>query len=134
MKAVWLFLIVVFSPLSSSAQSSDKVQTFTVGNENVSFTWFESRGITITSKCVEAGKLRNCDAKKALERVNLSKLEKDSLGRNPGALLCSAQLGGTVVWAKDAKENERTFCKFRDSSMVGSGTLAHYGRVNSKRP
>lgn len=126
----WLFILALSL---FEAHAAERTQSFRIGDKDQSFTLLEERHITISSNCVERESLKKCNAAQALKRANLSKLGKDLFGRNPGAMLCSEQLGGTVVWSKDEKGNERTFCRFKDGSLVGSGTLAFYGRENSAR-
>lgn len=106
---------------------------FTIDRKEIIFKAMPERHITISGNCVNNGQLKECDASRALKKVNISRLGPDLFGRNPGALLCSDQLGGRVVWTRNQKGNERTFCKFKDGSYVGSGTLAHYGRENSRK-
>ncbi len=124
-----LFLIAFLHSLTVVA--SEKL-SFSIDGKSSEFVWFKDQSITISASCVESGKMKDCQARKALDIVKLSLLEKDYLGRNPGAMLCSNQLGGLVVWAKDKTGNERTFCKFKDSSLIGSGSLFFYGNKNSK--
>jgi putative hemolysin len=120
-------LLVLLLPVA--AFSAESTQTFNLNDKVVRFTLMPERHITISSDCVAGGgKLKSCDASKAIEKADLSKMQKDPLGRNPGAMICSEQVGGTVVWSRDAKGNERTFCQFKDGSLVGSGTLSYYGR------
>jgi hypothetical protein len=112
---------------------SETSRNFRINESDVAFTLLPERHITISSGCVTKGELKNCDASKAIKKADLAKIGKDLFGRNPGAMLCSEQLGGTVVWSRDAKGNERTFCKFKDGSLVGSGTLAYYGHENAEK-
>lgn len=110
------------------APDEGRKQAFTIDGKDVAFIWFRDRHITLSANCVAGGKPKPCAASRAIRRADSSKLTRDLFGRNPGALLCSAQLGGTVVWSRDSRGDERTFCAFRDGSLVGSGTLAYYGR------
>lgn len=66
-------------------------------------------------------------ASKALKHADLSKIDRKIFGQDPGALLCSKQLTGKIVWSKDTKGNERTFCLFKDGTLVGTGSLDHAG-------
>jgi hypothetical protein len=124
-----LFLIVL---LHSGAVFSSEKLSFSIDGKKTEFVWFKEQSITISASCVKSGQIKKCQAKQALDNVKSSLLEKDHFGRNPGTMLCSEQLKGTVVWAKDKSGNERTFCKFSDGSLVGSGSLFFYGNKNSR--
>jgi hypothetical protein len=122
-------LIVLMASASASAWGTNL--TFKIERKDIAFRTLPERHITISAGCVKGERLLECAASQALRKADISRLKRDLFGRNPGALLCADQLGGRVVWARDQKGNERTFCQFKDGSYVGSGTLAHYGRKNS---
>lgn len=88
----------------------------------------------IPAAAVDGGKMKNQDK----EREGGARHESFFRGAfsYPSELslaeLTLAELGGTVVWSQDSQGNERTFCRFKDGSWVGSGSLAYYGRRNSK--
>lgn len=107
--------------------------TFKIEKKEVAFKAMPEKHITISANCVHDGRLQDCAASQALKAANMAKLGRDLFGRNPGALLCSDQLGGRVVWTRNHRGDERTFCEFKDGSYVGSGALAFYGRENSKK-
>lgn len=129
MLKIFSAMIVLLLAASTSAEDL----RFRIAKKEVSFKAMPDRHITISANCVSKGRLKECAASQALKKADISKLGRDLFGRNPGALLCSDQLGGRVVWTRDQKGNERTFCEFKDGSYVGSGALAYYGRENSRK-
>ena len=121
-------VLFVTQPAISSESASYKF-----GESTIPFTYLPDQGITISSSCIVGTKLKKCQASEELRKANMKKMPPDPFGRNPGALICSEQVGGHVAWSRDPRGNERTFCKFGDGPMVTSGTLAFFGRENAKK-
>lgn len=48
---------------------------------------------------------------------------------NPGTVIC-AQLGGMPIVAKDIKQNQISFCRFADGSMISSGSIVNMAVSN----
>lgn len=45
-------------------------------------------------------------------------------GANPAAIYCQKGAGGTVVLGYNTKFGQKTFCKFKDGSMIDNTSLA----------
>lgn len=73
----------------------------------------------ISEKCLGA---QGCEALRVLPTIRVRAVQTDG-GQNPGAVLCSKHLGGTVRIGIDPKGNQQSFCRFADGSMIDNGTL-----------
>ena len=75
-----------------------------------------------------------CQAAKSLFNVKLSDIKNKRVGgKNPGSLLCKYSTDGEVIFAKDLKGRNTTFCQFQDKSMVASHTLYYFASKNKEQ-
>lgn len=79
--------------------------------------------LLFSQNCFKGKSLRkSCQAFAVTKKTGkLGKL-KFSGGENPGALICK-KVGGEVVWAKDAGQNQNTLCQFKDETFISTGSL-----------
>ena len=54
-------------------------------------------------------------------------------GANPGAIVCREALKGNVVLGTDLKNNQQTFCQFKDGSVIDSGAIFYYAKLNDHK-
>jgi len=84
--------------------------------------------LTVSEPC-SIGKPKSCEALRALERASMKALDEyqRKSSANPGAMICS-KIGGKVVIARDAEQNQNAYCGFADGSWVDCGSLFWFGR------
>lgn len=119
----WAYILLVFL-LSFPAWGGQ--MSFSISGKPVVFVNDPLKHTMLSETCA---KKRDCEAYTALAKASLREIHTRG-GANPGAVLCGKVLGGEVVIGKDRDENENSFCRFDDGSMVSCGTLAYYGRKN----
>ena len=95
------------------------------------------RGILVGSTCLDKTGQFRCKAYQSLGRASLRGTEELNFGgKNPGSLACQ-KLGAKVVIATLASNGtEYSLCEFEDQSLIDTGTLALYARMNDsvKKP
>ncbi len=140
----FLFLAFLGLAFSSSAlaNAQGQVDAGTLGQRlekwQVDGKWVElfvnpEARLTISSHCLNRPRRKRCKATRALQEARRIVLSNAALagGKNPGSVLC-LKTGGEVVFSQDAK-GQRTFCRYSDQSVIGTGTL-RAGRLSEKRP
>lgn len=116
--------------IAKVAHSETMVQeTFYFDGQPMQFLSIRSKRITISTGCMQKSGNFKCLAFDMLSRASVAGLDADlEGGANLGAVICSQKLGGHVVYSEDRQGNQNSFCLFRDSSMVDSGTIAAFAR------
>ena len=98
----------------------------------IHFNRFPDLRLTISENCGSTpAELANkgCRAYQAYLKIRnglASDLEAQ-FGQNVGALICAGELrdlGGSIEYGTDEKNNQNTFCAFGDGSMIDNGSLA----------
>ncbi len=122
-----LSIILVFLSLSAFAQT----EVWKMGNRFFEFNHDEKSGLLISKNCME----KNCEAKKFLKKVSLKNMsvQKFSGGKNPGAVLCHEDQKAEVIYLKDLKGNDNSFCLFKDKSMVSSSSIESEAKKNDAK-
>lgn len=91
-----------------------------------------SEHLTIEKNCFY--EQDSCLAYLALKTVSYKKSAKDIKdGATPGAVICKKQLKMKLFVLKDKDGREHTFCKFKDDSFIGAGTLSFYANENDRK-
>jgi hypothetical protein len=85
----------------------------------------KSCGASSGNPCAAIGKAKQA-SQKGIDDISVG-------GANPGALICKDKLGGTNVLGFDKFNNEQSFCKFSDQSMVDNGSILYFALENDKR-
>lgn len=131
-KIITSLIIILASIADANAIVKDFVgikfheEVFVVEKKKVAFSASTDRRIIIHSRCLT----QNCLAIDVLKAASVKAIEKEiSGGMNPGALVCK-KLKGKVILGFDLKENQNSFCRFDDGSLIDNGTLVHYGMKN----
>ena len=129
MKFIFLFMTVFFC-LNAVANS----QVYRFGTAEVEFWNFEDDKISVSSHCIKNSQLKDCDAIRGIKIVSFKRIERAKFGGiNPGAMICEQQLNGFVMVGIDtASQNENSFCKLPDGSIIDNGTLISYGIKNDR--
>ncbi len=124
---------IIFSIFFNAAAFAGN-QIYAFGKTEVEFWSFESLKITVSNRCISNSKLADCDALRGLKIVSFKRLDRAKFGGpNPGALICEQQLNGIVMVGIDKlSQNENSFCKLSDGSIVDNGTLISYGIRNDR--
>lgn len=119
------FLFILCLAQTSAAQTNVE-QTYTLRSKAVEIVTLLEENMTLSKSCMRKKKNKltfDCMASRALNRKPFKDLPLEG-GQNPGAVICT-QIKGQVVWGKDQKQNELTFCEFPDMSYVSTGTLTN---------
>lgn len=129
MQIILSILILSYSYLSSA---QDQIYLF--GAISVKFGSFPKEKITVSSHCINSNKVADCYAIRRLSKVSFKKIERPKFGGlNPGAMICEQQLNGLVIVGIDKiSQNENSFCKLADGSIIDNGTLISYGIKNDR--
>ncbi|HAR42241.1 MAG TPA: hypothetical protein DCS07_06370 [Bdellovibrionales bacterium] len=107
-----------------------ETMSFRIGMRSIQFRNLPEQRILISQDCFKSGKL-SCLAYSAVSKVSLKRFEGESYGgMNPGSIACSKSASGSVVIGIDSQRNERSFCEFKDGSLIDTGTLNYYARKN----
>ena len=122
--------LIPFLLLISAIAQAETV-FFSVDGKKTEFYRDAGRHFMISKDCVKKGDALRCDAYQALSKASLRGQTLKG-GANPGAVICSRGLGRDVVVGKDEQENENSFCRFSDGSLVSSGSLTYYAHKNDK--
>ncbi|MBI3558002.1 MAG: DUF333 domain-containing protein [Deltaproteobacteria bacterium] len=119
MSALLLFLLsAAFAEPPKPAQ-----QKYRIHGQWVEFIRDEKRHLTLSAAC----RKQKCLAYKALAKSSLAGLdEKLEGGAQPGAVICRQQFHGDLQVGQDEDGNETGFCKFKDGSLVGTGSISYY--------
>ncbi|MBC7539314.1 MAG: hypothetical protein H7281_10865, partial [Bacteriovorax sp.] len=106
-------------------------EVWKMGGHFFEFSRNDSTGLLISKSCEQ----KKCEASKILKTISLKKLtaEKFSGGKNPGAVLCHELKNAQVVFLRDLKGNDNSFCMLSDKSFVSSGSLEIEARKNDEK-
>jgi putative hemolysin len=127
-------IIVMMILLILSLNCGAETRTFTIYENKkatkVQFEWDEKKRIGVSANHCRPVDENSCEALKKLKSAALSSIKEDkNFGTaNPGTLICK-KIGGEVVMGYDQEQNENSFCRFSDSSLVDSGSLTWFGRL-----
>jgi hypothetical protein len=90
----------------------------------ISFFHIPKDHLTLSQNCSNL----NCQAYKAFESTKFQDLKdldgKLTGGADPGSVVCSQRLNADIVIGTDTQGNETGFCKMKDGSMIGLGSLS----------
>lgn len=79
---------------------------------------------------------KKCDAFVKTKNISWKDYNKElsnSGGKNPGAVLCKEVLKQNIIYLKDLRGNENTFCLFQDKSFISSSSLSYMASPHSKK-
>ena len=126
--------IIILSCLFFVTSAFAKNQVYSFGSTRVMFWNFESTKIAVSDHCISNDQLNDCDALKNLKIISIKKLDRAKFGGlNPGAAVCHQQLKGIVMVGIDKiSQNENSFCRLTDGSIIDNGTLIFYGIQNDR--
>lgn len=102
-------------------------QILAIDESNISFYQGEDEVVFIENKNLNYIYSKNCLKNNCLALKSIQNLPRKinvtSGGANPGAIFCTDNLSGTLIKFKDKMNNEITFCKFNDDSMISVGSI-----------
>lgn len=120
----YFFYMLLFS-FSTIAQPPAPVirEIWNIGNQFFPMIKESKRGVLISVGCEQ--KKMKCDAYSALMSPKNYKLNEEDLsgGKNPGAVACKKHYNAEILILKDARNNENSFCKFKDGSLVSASAI-----------
>lgn len=128
MRALFGLLIFVLSTASFGTETVQEPgfteDRFLIDSKWMIFHYHKESRLLVTPECFE--KKKKCQALKKLDEAKLSLLSEEDRqgGKNPGAQICK-KLGGKVFIARDPEGNQNSFCRFKDDSLIGNGSLLH---------
>ena len=124
-KLMTLLLFILSQPVLAE-------DIYTIENKKNTFFTDSDKRITVDENCKKRSK---CKALSVLSKMSENKLSEKELhgGANPGPLLCKHQAKGKVVMGTDKNGNQRSFCQFKDGSIIDNGTLTYYGIMNDRK-
>jgi hypothetical protein len=126
---MFLFLLLTTSSLSANDESTF---IFFDKNKQIAVVKRAKEHLTVEKNCYL--NKESCDAMLALKKISYQRSTKDiEGGANPGAVICKKQLKMKLFVLIDRDGNEHTFCKFKDDSFIGSGTLSYYASENDRK-
>lgn len=101
------------------------------GKQFVSLYEDKETNLLYSSACYKS----KCDALTLSKNLSWNKMSEDSTlgGKNPGAVLCKEVLKQNIVYMKDLRGNENTFCLFKDKSFISSSSLSLIASKNEKK-
>lgn len=91
----------------------------------------DSTGLLISKSCEQ----KKCETTNALKTISFKKLTADKFsgGKNPGAVLCHELKSTQIVFLRDLKGNDNSFCMLSDKSFVSTGSLEIQARKNDEK-
>lgn len=113
MSAFKLSSLILFCFFSRVALSA--CETYQGPASKYQLCWDNTYKAWLSEKCLK----ENCAAKKFLENGASNLKVKNEGGTNPSAVKCHT-LKLEVIVLKDEQNNEQSFCKFSDGSMLDS--------------
>ncbi|AUN97759.1 hypothetical protein DOM21_12550 [Bacteriovorax stolpii] len=117
-------ILLFFSVFSLQVEASELTkQIWSQGDDHYLMSYQPSSGILISENCFNDDVLLDkskCEAAQILKKKKFFKapLRSSTGGKNPGAVVCKDVLKQKVVMLKDQKNNENSFCRFEDGSMI----------------
>ena len=123
-------LLLQMNPLQAQAQPTAVTQEkYQIRGEWIEFIRDPKLHLTLSSSC----SAKKCQAFKALSQASLKGLDEELKGgAQPGAVICRQRLHAELQVGKDANGNETGFCKFKDGSLVGTGSISYYAAHQPK--
>lgn len=115
MKLILLFILNV-------AMAKETTEIWSLKNAHYLFVRDSSNNSLVSQDCIQNKK---CDALINLnqnKKIKISTGESDG-GKNPFAVMCAVGFKMNVVILKGKKNNEASFCKFKDGSMISTHML-----------
>ena len=121
---------VIVTLLLSLAFSQEEI-TYEISNKKINFYNNEQLRILASEKCVLSKDGKSCKNFEFLKKVSIIKLgiPKEG-GANPGSLICEEQINGKIVMGYDSSQNQISFCKLANGTLIDNGTLSYYGHQN----
>lgn len=108
-----LFALLPFFP----CLAADETIHYRIDGSQTAFVRLEKDDFLISKACA----ISDCAARKELNRASTIGLNLSG-GANPGAKICR-KISGDVVIGLDTAENQVSFCRFSDGSMISSGSV-----------
>lgn len=106
--------LTFFLLLLTSTALANNCETFTGYEMKEQLCWDKALRGWVSARCLK----ENCEAKSKLKSPSLSNLA----GQNPSAMVCH-DLKQQVVILKDPQNNEQSFCRFKDQSLIDTNAL-----------
>jgi putative hemolysin len=121
---VALFSLLVAISVAQAVETSEVA----LNGKTVRMISDAEKHLTVSDPC-KIGKPKSCEALRAADRASMKSLDEyqRKSSANPGAMICT-NVGGKVVIARDAEQNENAFCGFADGSWIDCGSLFWFGR------
>jgi len=120
-----LFLTFIFS---EAAFSEDVKKNYLIDQNKIEFYEFDQQHILVSSDCVNF----KCEGIQHLKEVSIKAIRNKLIqGKNPGSVICLEQLKGELVFGTN-NHGMNSFCKFKDNSLIDTGTLTFYANRNDK--
>ena len=115
---------IVFLLTVASLGHANGVSTYDFGGRAARFVRIEKQRLTISQNCAKksGGELR-CQAYRAFAGASLQGLTPKQSGPFEGRKAICSRSGGRIVIGQSPSQDERSFCLFKDSSMVDLGSL-----------
>lgn len=121
-----LLFLSVFT-LHTEASELTK-QIWSQGDDHYLMTYEPSSKILISENCFNSDvtlEKSKCEAAQILKKKKQLQAPPHSAsgGKNPGAVVCKDVLKKSIVMLKDQKNNENSFCRFDDGSLIAAISL-----------
>lgn len=124
-------LVFTFLILSSISQAYDQVEIFQVAGKETKIYHYKKHQLSISKECQDLKSDKFCPDLKFLDKISLKKSNLEGTANiNPGSVICTKQLSGTVFIGIDKDRNQNSFCRLSDGLLVDNGTLTFYARKN----
>lgn len=117
------------SPSDETASEIQVWSTRSQPKEHHFFTYRHAGKLLVSENCLNdktSWEASKCDAAKALRKSGKIKLPAGTIanqGLNPASLACSQGLKQTVVVLINNNQDENSFCRFADGSMISTHNL-----------
>lgn len=124
-----LILLVLFLNTGTAVGLTSEYEgdeiVYRINDKLVSFFRHKNEKYLISAHCTE--KSKSCIANQVLMAPFKTVLPKDALkgGKNPGAVVCRNIEHAIVIFGRDLKGHQQSFCRFSDGSLLSSGILGH---------
>lgn len=121
----FIFIIPLLTCASSLTHKPTK-HTYIINKKKNVFYQFNTRRLMVSKNCGTDIKKMSCEAYRKGIKASLEGFSSQELkGMDPGSLMCMKQFKGkVVVGTNDYGEN--AFCKFKDHSLIDTGSLIYY--------
>lgn len=88
----------------------------------------------ISSKCLKSSSNQPCQARHAiwhLKNFYFGRMPAQDT-RNPGVQICDKVLGANTVMGSNIDGNQKSFCQFKDGSLIDTYSLLQFAYKNSR--